>query len=124
MCGEARPDVATRDPPTAAAIYVDWSVTCEHSDNAPRRQARARTDGLAAAQAVDKKRARYPPAGGELIPAVLESGGRPADELVAFVRSYGRDLPEVERSSLIATAWRQFQRCLATGNAEMLLSAA
>ena len=115
--------MATRDPSTAAAIYVDWSVTCEHSDNAPRRQARARTDGLAAAQAVDKKRARYPPAGGELIPAVLESGGRPADELVAFVRPCGRDLPEVERSSRIAAAWRQLQLCLASGSAEMLPSA-
>ena len=72
---------------------------------------------------VDKKRARYPPAGGELVPAVLESGGRPADELVAFVRSYGRDLPDAERSTVIAEAWRQVSRTLAVGNAEMILSA-
>ena len=45
------------------------------------------------------------------------------DELVAFVRSYGRDLPEAERSAVIATTWRKIQRCLAFGNAEMLLSA-
>ena len=61
--------------------------------------------------------------GGELIPAVLESGGRPADELVAFVRSYGRDLHEADWSAVIATTWRKIQRCLAFGNAEMLLSA-
>ena len=115
--------MATRDPATNAPIYVDWSVICEHSDNNARRQARARTDGVAAAQAVDRKRARYPPAGGELIPAVLESGGRPADELVAFVRSYGQGLPEAERSGVISTTWRKIQRCLAFGNAEMLLSA-
>ena len=120
---EARLDVATRDPATAAVVYVDWSVTCESSLNAARRQAWSHTDGLAAAQMVDKKRARYPPAGGELIPAVLESGGRPADELVAFVRSYGRDLPDADRSAVISTTWRKIQRCLAFGNAEMLLSA-
>eukprot|EP00969_Alexandrium_andersonii_P231318 10216120-Alexandrium_andersonii.AAC.1 len=34
-------------------------------------------DRLAAVQAVDVKRAHYPPAGGELVPAVLESGRRP-----------------------------------------------
>ena len=115
--------MATRDPVTTALVYVEWSVTCEHSDNNARRQARARTDGAAAAQAVDKKRARYPPTGGELIPAVLETGGRPADELVAFVRSYGRDLPDAERSGVISSTWRKIQRCLALGNAEMLLSA-
>ena len=120
---EARLDVATRDPATAATIYVDWSVTCEHSDNLPRRTARANTDGLAAAQAVDRKRVRYPPAGGELVPAVLESGGRASDELVAFVRSYGQDLPEAERSTVIAEAWRQIHRTLAVGNAEMIPSA-
>ena len=120
---EAVLDVATRDPVTNALVYLDWSVTCEHSNNDARRQARARTDGVAAAQAVDRKRARYPPAGGELIPAVLESGGRPADELVAFVRSYGWDLPDADRSAVISATWRKIQRCLAFGNAEMLLSA-
>ena len=120
---EARLDVATRDPASNLPNYVDWSVTCEHSEYAPRRQARSHTDGLAAAQAVDEKRSRYPPAGGELVPAVLESGGRPADELVAFIRSYGRGLPEAERSAAIGGAWRQLQRRFLAGNAEMFLSA-
>ena len=50
---EARLDLAIRDPVTARPIFVDWSVTCEHSDNASRRQARANNDGRAAAQMVD-----------------------------------------------------------------------
>ena len=32
-------DVATRAPGSGRCLYVDWSVTCEHSNNAPRRQA-------------------------------------------------------------------------------------
>ena len=120
---EARLDVATRDAATGQPIYVAWSVTCAHSDNVERRWARSNNDGLAASQAVGVKRNRYPPSGGELVPAVLESGGRPADELVSFVRSYGQDLPEAERSVVIATAWRRIQRTLVVGNAEMILSA-
>ena len=120
---EARLDVATRDAATAQPVFVDWSATCGHGTYVPRRRARSNKDGLAASQAVDKKRVRYPPAGGELVPAVLESGGRPADELVAFVRSYGHGLSDSERSSAIASAWRQIQRTLAVGNAEMVLSA-
>ena len=55
--------------------------------------------------------------------AVLETGGRPADELVSFVRSYGQNLPEMERSAVIATAWRRIQHMLVVGNAVMILSA-
>ena len=72
---EARLDVATRDAATGQPIYVDWSVTCAHSDNLERRWARSNNDGLAASKAVGVKRNRYPPAGGELVPAVLEKGG-------------------------------------------------
>jgi hypothetical protein len=120
---EARLDVATRDPATAQLIFVDWSVTCEFSTYLPRRRARSNKDGLAANQAVDKKRVRYPPEGGELVPAVLEAGGRPSDELVAFIRSYGYGLSNAERSEVISQAWRQISRTLAIGNAEMILSA-
>jgi hypothetical protein len=120
---EARLDVATRDAVTAQPIFVDWTVTCEHSTNFPRRRARSNKDGLAAAQAVDKKRTRYPPEGIELVPAALESGGRPADELVALIRSYGHGLPDAERSVIISRTWRQLSRTLQIGNAEMILSA-
>ena len=102
---------------------MDWSVTCEHSNDATRRQARARTDGLAAAHAVDKKKARYPQHGREQVPAVFEGNGRPADVLISLVRAHGRDLPDTGRSAIVADTWRQIQRRLATGNAEMVLNA-
>ena len=120
---EAILDVCTRDAASGRPIYIDWSVTCEHSTNHSRRQARSGKDGLAATQAVAKKRQRYPPAGGELVPAVLESGGRPSDELIAFIRTYGQGLGPADRSAVISSAWRQISRTLAVGNAEMLLSA-
>ena len=69
------------------------------------------------------KRVRYPPAGGELVPAVIESNGRPSDELVSFVRSYGQGLPQGERVELLARTWRGISRTLQFGNAEMVLSA-
>ena len=102
---------------------VDWSVTCAHSDYAPRRSARSNKDGLAAAQQVDVKRARYPPSGGALVPLVFETGGRASDEAVAFFRSYGSDLPEAERVEVLSDLWRRLSRTLQFGNAEMVLSA-
>ena len=116
-------DLSTNDPATGRHVYVDWSITCVHSTYAPRRGARADRDGLAAAQAVDKKRERYPPHGGELVPLVFETGGRPSDEAASFVRSYGADLEDGERSELPGGLWRQISRTLQRGNAEMLLSA-
>ena len=118
--GEARLDVATRDSENGAIIYVDWSVTCEHNNDTNADMPGPASDGLAATQAVDKKKARDPPHGGELVPAVLESNGRPADELIS--RSHGQDLPDTERSAIVAD-WRQIQRRLAGGYAEMVLSA-
>ena len=120
---EARLDVSTRDAATGEPIYVDWTVTCEHSTYEPRRRARSNNDGLAASQMVDKKRARYPPSGGSLVPAALETHGRPCDELVALVRSYGHGLDQAERSVVISQTWRQISRVLQVGNAEMVLSA-
>ena len=34
------------------------------------------------------------------------------------------DMPEAERAAVISAAWHQIQRCLAFGNAAMVLSAA
>ena len=65
---EARLDLATRDAVAGTPVFVDWSVTCEYSAYEPRRRARSNKDGLAAAQQVAVKRARYPPAGGGLGP--------------------------------------------------------
>ena len=108
---EARLDVATRDNVNGRPVYVDWSVTCEHSEYEPRRRARCNKDGLAATNMVDEKRDRYPPEGGELVPMVFETNGRPSDEAVAFVRAYGHGLPLADRRTLHA------------GNAEMVVSA-
>ena len=116
-------DLSTNDPANGRHVYVDWSITCVHSTYAPRRGARADRDGLAAAQMVEQKRERYPPHGGELVPLVFETGGRPSDEAASFVRSYGADLDDGDRSELLGGLWRQISRTLQRGNAEMLLSA-
>ena len=99
---EARLDVATRDAVSGRTIFVDASVTCAHSGYEPRQRARAGKDGVAAA--VRKKRQRYPPSGGELVPLVFEAGGRPAEETVAFVRSWAVELEDAERSKVIRHA--------------------
>ena len=123
MLQQAVLDLSTCDPATGRQIFVDWCITCVHSTYAPRRGARADRDGLAAAQAVDGKRDRYPPHGGELVPLVFETGGRPSDEAASFVRSYGAALDDGERSELLSGLWRQISRTIQRGSAEMLLSA-
>ena len=64
-----------------------------------------------------------PPSGGELVPLVFEAGGRPADETVAFVRSWASEADEVERARIIRHAWQQYSNVLQSGDAEMILSA-
>jgi DNA-directed RNA polymerase specialized sigma24 family protein len=54
---------------------------------------------------------------------VFETNGRPSDEAVAFVRSYGHGLSQADRAEVVGTAWRQISRTLQIGNAEMVLSA-
>ena len=78
---------------------------------------------MAASESVRGKRIRYPPSGGELVPLVFEAGGRPAEETVAFVRSWGVDLEDAERSEVLRFAWQQYSTVLQSGNAEMILSA-
>lgn len=120
---EARLDVCTRDAATGRPVFVDTMVTCAHSGYEPRQQARAGKDGVAAADGVRSKRLRYPPSGGELVPLVFEAAGRPAEETVAFVRSWALELEEAERSKVIRHAWQQYSVMLQSGNAEMILSA-
>ena len=120
---EARLDVATRDAASGHKIFVDACVTCAHSGYEPSQRARARKDGVAAAAAVQGKRCRYPPSGGELVPLVVEAGGRPADETVAFVRSWASEADEAERAQIIRHAWQQYSNVLQSGDAEMILSA-
>ena len=120
---EAVLDVATRDNITGGVIYLDATVTCAHSGSEPRQRARANKDGLAASNAVDDKRERYPPSGGELVPLAFETGGRPGQETVAFVRSWAHGAEPGERTEIIRYAWQQLSVGLQTGNAEMILAA-
>ena len=73
--------------------------------------------------AVDAKRVRYPPSGGDLVPMAWEDGGRPAEETVAYVRTWGHGLPPGERTEIIRYGWQQVSVRLQVGNAEMILSA-
>ena len=98
-------------------------MTCATSGYAPRQRARSNKDGLAAADVVNDKRARYPPSGGELVPLAFEDGGRPAEETVAYVRTWGHGLPPGERTEIIRYGWQQLSGRLQVGNAEMILSA-
>ena len=120
---EAVLDVCTRDAVSGRPIYCDWTVTCEHSTYQPRRAALSNRDGKAAKEEADEKHRRYPPEHGELAALALETGGRPGDETVAFVRGYGHGLPDAERSEAISTTWRQISRTLQVGSADMVLSA-
>ena len=54
---------------------------------------------------------------------VFETGGRPSDEAVSFVRSYGANLDDAGRSEVLSRIWRDISRTLQQGNAEMILSA-
>ena len=116
-------DRERRDAVHGRPIYVDTTVTCAHSGYLPCQRARANKDGLAASNAVDDKRARYPPAGGELVPLAFEAGGRPADTTLAFVRGWGAACEESERSEVVRYAWQQFSLLLQAGNADLILSA-
>ena len=120
---EARLDVATRDAANGRPIFLDAMVTCAHCGYAPRQRARAGKDGAAAADAVRSKRLRYPPEGGELVPLIFETGGRPAEETLAYVRSLGAQAGVAERGLLVRSVWQQLSVALQSGNAEMLLSA-
>ena len=57
------------------------------------------------------------------MPLIFEAGGRPAEETVAFVRSWGLEMDLAERSKVIRYAWQQYSTILQSGNAEMILSA-
>ena len=119
----AKLDIATRDPATGRDVFVDWSITCEYSTYAPRRQACSNNDGVAAAAMVRTKRNRYPPSGGDLAPLVFETFGRPSDEAVEFIRAYGHYVDEAARGEVLSGLGRQLSRQLQRGSAEMVLSA-
>ena len=110
------------DPFTGAPMAIDAAVA--HAPAAGDRLAsRAARDGVAAAAAAEGKRRRYPAAGDALVPAVVETGGRPGLELESLVRAYAGREPEEERPAAGVAAWRRISVAVQTGNAEMVLSA-
>ena len=60
---------------------------------------------------------------GELAPLIFEAGNRPAEETVAWVRTWGLELDDAEPSKVIRYAWHQKSTVLQSGNAEIILSA-
>ena len=127
---EARLDVATSDAGTGAALFFDVVVKCAFSTDLALLRRRARRDGCAAADAAGEKRRRYPTAGASLWPLALEAGGRPSDEMAAFVRLCGSAFTDTHKSedgdpapSPVSRLWQELSTLLQLGNAELLLSA-
>ena len=124
---EAVLDIATADLRTGAPLYVDVVVKTAYSTDPARLRARARKNGVAAAEAATGKRRRYPDGGTGLIPLAFEDGGRPCEEAVSFIRMLGACCTETEDGSTdcggTARLWQECSTLLQLGNAELILSA-
>ena len=111
--------VCVRDAASCRKMFVDACVTCAHSIYQPRQRVRAGRDGAAAADAVRGKRSRFLFLGANsrrLFSKLVEV-------TVIFVRSWGLELDQAERSNIIRYAWQKYSTVLQSGNAEMILSA-
>ena len=75
---------------------------------------------MAAADAEDEKRKRYP--GPDLVPFVVEAGGRLGEAAESLIRSVAPKDP-VERSMAISAAKRSLSTLLQLGNAEVVIGA-
>ena len=105
--------------------YIDVGYRSAATSNIEECQLRARTDGRAAAQYVNEKRRRYPPAdnpGVGLVPFIIESLGRPSREAVAFLRALAPADP-AKRAIVLAQAWQAISINTQTRLAEALISA-
>ena len=109
--------VVLRDPP--GPLYIDVSVVEATSADASAPWACARRPGLAAADRERTKHSRYP--GEELLPAVLEAGGRWGREFRLWARSV---LPEgPRRAERLAELRCRLAVALQRGVAASLLAA-
>ena len=114
----ARLDIAFQG--RAGTVYVDIAVTEATTASAQALSQRARVDGAAAAHEEQEKHWRYP--GPDLIPFVLEAGGRLGESAESFLRSVApKDLED--RAAEIAAAKQALSCLLQLGNAEVLLGA-
>ena len=121
---EAILDFTSSDPVSGGSLYFDVCIYTSHSENAGLLQSRAR-HGKAAADAASDKRSRYADAGATLQPLPLESGGRPGEDFVTFVRRcgsmWGANHPGEQ--SPIPCLWYEASTHLRTSNTELIFSA-
>ena len=102
-------------------VYADIAVTDSATTCLQDLRARAKRNGVAAAEHEDRKRVRYP--GPDLRPFVIESMGRAGKGANAFLRAF---LPEdaEDRAAALGAARQSLAVLVQTGNAELLLAAA
>jgi hypothetical protein len=122
-------DVAFSDPRTGRRLLGDVVVKEAFSVDAATLRSRARRDGKAAADAAASKRRRYPLGGASLVPLPFETGGRPGEDTIGFVRRcgaawaalHGED--DAEKQVATSQLWQECSTLLQLGNAELILSA-
>ena len=95
-------------------VYVDVAVTEASTESSIASTRRSLQDGVAAAQEEEEKRIRY--LGPDLIPFVVEAGGRLGEAAQQLVRSVAPRDP-VDRSVAIASAKRALSFLVQMGNA-------
>ena len=122
---EARLDVASSEPSSGAALFMDTVVYCCHTVDRGRLRSRASNDGKAAADAAAAKRRRYPDAGTSLIPLPFEAGGRPGTDTLNFVRRCGAMYSDSHDGdkSIYTRLWHDASTTLQIANAELIISA-
>ena len=111
--------IAARDDGTPE--YVDITVGSVLSKTPQKLAAAALHDGAVAAREEREKLARYP-AAPNLVPFVLEMGGRAGTMARAFVRRHA-PVDLAERTSSIASLWQDVSVALQRQNALMWLRA-
>ena len=117
---EARLDVVAHDD-FGARILVDVAVTHAASANAPRLARAALVNGAAARTREGTKHARYQNAT-DLVPFVLETGGRVGAAARAMVQRLAPVVPEM-RSAAVGALWRGASARVQKANAMMALAA-
>ena len=100
----------------AGPVYVDIAVVEAGAGAASTLRERSVQDGLAAAREEDDKRRRYP--GPDLVPFVVEAGGRLGESAQSLIRSVAPRDP-VDRGQEIAAAKRTLSALLQLGNSEV-----
>ena len=111
--------------PQGNLTYVDVAVVSAGTLSPDTLRQRAERPGRAAADMVTEKRRRYPPAqhpSAGLVPCVVESLGRPAQETVLLLRAAAPQDKKV-RAVALHRAWRSLSYLVQLRLAELLLSA-